>query len=60
MSTRAGLTIIGILIVALAAAAMLAGCGTPAPFKGVCAVQPIGQTEGGMAAFRYYCEPDDS
>lgn len=56
MSPRAGLLIITALILALAGAAMLAGCAREV-FKGTCAIQPIGQDERGLTVIRYYCEP---
>lgn len=34
----------------------LVGCS--GPFKGVCAVHPIGQTDSGIAVARVYCEPE--
>lgn len=44
--------------VALAAsmilAPMLYGCGT---IDGICAIQPIGKDERGVAVVRYHCEP---
>lgn len=57
MSTRAGLIIICALIAVLAAATMLSACAS-GPFSGMCAVQPVGQTDGGVAVVRVYCEPE--
>lgn len=57
MSTRAGLVIVGALIAVLAVATMLSACSS-GPFKGVCAFDPIGQTDSGIAVARVYCEPE--
>ena len=54
MSTRAGITIVVLLAVALVAATALTGCGT---VQGVCAIQPAGENEQGVQFFRYRCEP---
>jgi hypothetical protein len=50
---------LGWLIWAVAGLAMLLtpllyGCTT---VEGICAVQPIGQDERGIAYYRYHCEP---
>lgn len=57
MSTRTGLLIVGAMIAILAAATMLSACAS-GPFKGVCALEPIGQTDSGIAVARVYCEPE--
>lgn len=36
----------------------LTGCVTPGPVQGVCILLPMGQTESGLMAVRYRCEPE--
>lgn len=53
-------TLLGwLFVIALVGAALvnLAGCATK--LEGICAVQPIGQNEQGIAFFRYHCEPEN-
>jgi hypothetical protein len=57
VSTRAGLAIVTLLIVAIVVSALEGCAGT---FKGVCIARPIGQTDGGLTAVQVYCEPDES
>ena len=41
---------VGMLVVGLS------GCSTPATFSGICALQPVGTTDGGVAVARVHCE----
>lgn len=60
MSTRAGLLIVGLLILALAGAAMLGGCAASIPERMVCFEQLIAQTERPpLFVTRHYCVSEE-
>lgn len=57
MSTRAGLAIVIVLMLALAGGMLLSGCALQ-PFSATCGMHPMGMTEGGITVVRMYCDPE--